>query len=360
MHSVLHTVHHSKAKYRRVFDANVCLFRLNVRALFMLLALTLSVTRAEIVSAADTDPLSSWNDRTAKQAILEFVKKVTTEGTAEFVPISRRIATIDNDGTLWVEQPMYVQLAFTLDRVKVLAETHPEWRETQPFKSILENNLAGAALGGERAMLEVVTATHAGMTTDEFSEIVREWLKQAIHPRFKRPYTECVYLPMLELMDYLRANQFQVFIVTGGGVEFVRAFAESVYGVPPQNVIGSSMKLKYEIRDGQPVIMRLPAIEVMNDKAVKPVSIHQRIGLRPTIAIGNSDGDFEMLEYATSGTGARLGVVIHHTDAVRESGYDRYSLIGKLDRGLKEGPGKGWTFVSMKEDWKRIFRSDAP
>jgi len=305
------------------------------------------------LSAAD-DPLLSWNEGQSKRAIVAFVTKVTREG-ADFLPVPQRIAVVDNDGTLWSEQPMYVQLAFALDRVKLLADRHPEWRQTQPFKGVLEGDLASVAATGEKGVMEVIGATHAGMTADEFSEIVSAWLETARHPRFHRPYTECVYQPMLELMKYLRDNGFQTYIVSGGGVEFIRVFAGKTYGVPPQQVIGSTIKTKYEVRDGVPVIVRLPELNFLCDKAGKPVELQRIIGTRPVMAFGNSDGDFEMLEYTTSGSGPRFGLIVHHTDAERESAYDRLSFFGRLDRGLKEGPKRGWTIVSMKDDWKQIF-----
>lgn len=300
-------------------------------------------------------PLSSWNDGETKSAITEFVERVTDKNSSDFVPVAERIAVFDNDGTLWTEQPMYIQLAFALDRVKALAGKHPEWQEKQPFKAALEGDLKALAAGGEKGMVELVMATHAGMTSEAFSAIASEWLKTARHPTFKRPYTECVYQPMLELLAYLRANGFKTIIISGGGVEFMRVFAEDVYGIPPEQTFGSSIKMKYEVRDGKPVLIRLPEIDLIEDKAGKPVGIQRYIGRRPIMAFGNSDGDFEMLEYVTAGKGPRLGVLVHHTDAEREVAYDRESAMGRLAKSLDEAKARGWVVVDMKEDWRRIF-----
>jgi len=308
---------------------------------------------------AQTDPLPSWSDGKAKQAIVAFVTKVTQEGTPDFVPPAERIATFDNDGTLWAEQPMYFQLLFALDRVKGLAPQHPEWQDKEPFASLLKGDVKGALAGGERAMLDIVMATHAGMTTEEFEKIVQEWVATAKHPVTKRPYTEMVYQPMLELLAYLRANGFKTFIVSGGGIEFMRPWVEKVYGVPPEQVIGSSIKTQFELRDGKPVLMRLPAVNFIDDKTGKPVGINEYIGRRPIAAFGNSDGDLEMLQWTTAGRGARLALIVHHTDAEREWAYDRTSSIGRLDKALDEAQARGWIVVSMKDDWKRIFPSEA-
>ena len=299
--------------------------------------------------------LPSWNDCPSKQAIVSFVERVTNSESPDFVPPSQRIAVFDNDGTLWSEQPMYVQLAFVLDRVQVLAEQNPQWRERQPFKAALEGDIRALAESGERGLLELVRATHTGMTTDEFADIVRHWLATAKHPKYQRPYTECVYQPMLELLAYLRENQFKTFIVSGGGVEFMRPWVKQVYGIPPEQVIGSSIKVKYEIRDGQPCLIRLPEINFIDDKAGKPVGIHQYIGHRPLMAFGNSDGDYEMLQYVTSGPGPRFSMIVHHTDAERETAYDRQSHIGRLDKALDDAGKNGWIIVDMKNDWNRIF-----
>jgi hypothetical protein len=301
------------------------------------------------------DPLPSWNDGKAKQTIVAFVAKVTKEGAPDFVPPAERIAVFDNDGTLWPEQPMYFQLLFALDRVKVLAPQHPEWQDKEPFASLLKGDVKGALAGGERALAEILMATHAGMSTEEFAKIVQDWVATAKHPVTKRSYTEMVYQPMLEVLAYLRANGFKTFIVSAGGIEFMRPWAEKVYGVPPEQVVGSSIKTRFEWRDGQPVLMRLPELNFIDEKAGKPVGINEHIGRRPIAAFGNSDGDLEMLQWTTAGKGARLALLVHHTDAEREWAYDRTSAIGRLDKALDETQARGWTVVSMKDDWKRIF-----
>jgi len=308
---------------------------------------------ATVAHAADSLP--SWNDGKTKQSIIEFVEKVTKPGSADFVPVAERIATFDNDGTLWAEQPLYVQFVFALDRVKALSSQHPEWKAKEPFASLLKGDLKSALAGGERSLLEIVMATHAGMTTEEFEKIVKDWIASAKHPKTKQPYTEMVYQPMIELLAYLRANGFKTFIVSGGGIEFMRAWTEKVYGIPPEQVIGSSIKTKFEMRDGKPVLMRLPEVDFIDDKAGKPIGIHKFIGRRPIAAFGNSDGDLQMLQWTAAGKGARLMVLIHHTDAEREWAYDRTSSIGRLDKALDEANAKGWTVVDMKKDWKRIF-----
>jgi phosphoglycolate phosphatase-like HAD superfamily hydrolase len=301
------------------------------------------------------DPLPSWNDTAHKQSITTFVEKVTKEGTPDFVPPPERIAVFDNDGTLWAEQPMYFQALFIFDRIKQLAPKHPEWKTKEPFASVLKGDVKGALTGGEKALVEMAMATHAGMTTEDFAKTVSEWLATAKHPKTGKRYTDMVYQPMLELLTYLRANGFKTFIVSGGGIEFVRVFAEQVYGVPPEQVIGSSIKTKYEVREGKPVLMRLPELNFIDDKAGKPVGINQHIGRRPVAAFGNSDGDFEMLEWTTSGPGPRFGMFVHHDDAVREWAYDRESHVGRMKRGLDEGPQHGWVIASMKSDWRRVF-----
>jgi len=299
--------------------------------------------------------LPSWNDGASKARIVSFVQDVTDPTSKRYVPPAERIAVFDNDGTLWSEQPMYFQLAFILDRVKALAPQHPEWQSTEPFKSVLAGDMAGVAAAGEHGLMQLMAATHAGMTTDEFRQTVSDWLATARHPRFKRPYTELTYAPMKELLAYLRANGFKTFIVSGGGVEFMRVFSERVYGVPPEQVVGSSIDTRYEVRDGRPVIFRLPQVEFVDDKAGKPVGINRYIGRRPILAFGNSDGDFEMLEYTTSASGPRLGLIVRHDDAEREYAYDRKSSVGRLDRGLDEARARGWVIVSMKSDWRRIY-----
>ena len=301
------------------------------------------------------DALPSWNDGKAKQSIMDFVAKVTREGSPDFVPVAERIATFDNDGCLWAEQPMYFQLVFALDRVKALSSQHPEWKEKQPFKAALEGDLKTVFSGGEHALLELIMATHAGNTTEEFEQIVKDWIATARHPRTGRLYTEMVYQPMLELLAYLRANGFKTFIVSGGGIEFMRPWSEKVYGIPPEQVIGSSIKTKFELRGGKPVLVRLPEINFIDDKAGKPVGIHQHIGRRPVAAFGNSDGDLQMLQWTTAGSGLRFALLVHHTDAKREWAYDRDSSIGRLDKALDAAQAKGWIVVDMKDDWKVIY-----
>jgi phosphoglycolate phosphatase-like HAD superfamily hydrolase len=308
------------------------------------------------LALAQGDPLPSWSGGANKQSILNFVEAVTREGSPDFVPVSQRIATFDNDGTLWCEQPMYVQLAFALERVKALSNQHPEWKTKQPFKAVLDNDIGALAKAGEKGLLELVMATHAGMTTEEFAKIASDWIKTARHPRFKRPYTDLVYQPMLELLAYLRANGFKTFIVSGGGIEFMRPWTEKVYGIPPDQVVGSSIKTKFQMKDGKPELFRLPEMDFVDDGPGKPVGINAHIGQRPIAAFGNSDGDIQMLQWATKWGGRRLGLIVHHTDAVREYAYDRKSHFGKLDKGLDAAKVNDWTLVSMKDDWKRIFK----
>jgi hypothetical protein len=304
---------------------------------------------------AVVDPLPSWNEGTAKQSIVDFVARVTDPVSPAFVPEAERIATFDNDGTLWSEQPAYFQLLFAIDRVKALAPEHPEWKTKQPFKAVLDGDMEALAAGGEHGLLELVMATHGGMTTVEFEAIVRNWLATARHPTTDRPYTEMVYQPMLELLDYLRANGFKTFIVSGGGIEFMRPWTEEVYGIPPQQVVGSSIKTAFEMRDDGPVLVRLPELAFIDDKEGKPVGIHSHIGRRPIAAFGNSDGDLQMLQWTAAGDGPSLCLYVHHTDAEREWAYDRESHIGHLDKGLDEAAARGWTVVDMKNDWKVVF-----
>jgi hypothetical protein len=307
------------------------------------------------VATATTDPLPSWTEGASKQAIVDFVRQVTSSDSADFVAPDERIAVFDNDGTLWSEKPAYFQLLFAIDRIKQLAPQHPEWKTTQPFKAVLDNDMDALADSGEKGLLQLVMASHAGMTTTEFERIVGDWLMTARHPRFKRPYTELVYQPMLELLNYLRANGFKTFIVSGGGIEFMRPWTQAVYGIPPEQVIGSSIKVKFELRDGEPVLVRLPEIDFIDDKAGKPVGIHKFIGRRPIAAFGNSDGDLQMLQWTTAGEGARFGLIVHHTDAQREWAYDRDTHVGKLDKALGEAAAQGWTVVDMKNDWRVIY-----
>jgi phosphoglycolate phosphatase-like HAD superfamily hydrolase len=301
------------------------------------------------------DPLPSWNDGKAKASIVEFVQKVTTPGSPDFIPVAARVATFDNDGTLWTEQPMYFQAFFVFDRIKALASQHPEWKTQEPFASVLKGDTKTALAGGENALLEMVMATHAGITTDEFEKIVTDWITTAKHPKTGKLYTEMVYQPMLEVLTYLQANGFKTFIVSGGGIEFMRPWSERIYGIPPEQVVGSSIRTKYEVRNGKPVMIRLPELNFIDDKAGKPVCIQQHIGRRPLMAFGNSDGDFQMLEWTTSGPGARFGLIVHHTDAGREFAYDRESSVGRLARGLDEAAERGWTVVDMQTDWKQVY-----
>jgi hypothetical protein len=304
---------------------------------------------------AQIDPLPSWNDGASKRAIVEFVARVTQQGGPDFVPPVERVAVFDNDGTLWCEHPMYVQMAFVLDRVKAMAPIHPEWKDKQPFKAALEGDMTTLAESGERGLLELGMATHAGMTTEQFQKIVTDWLATARHPRFKRPYTDLAYRPMIEVLAYLRANGFKTFIVSGGGVEFMRPWTERIYGVPPEQVVGSSIKTKFQMRNGRPELFRLPEVNFVDDGAGKPVGINEYIGRRPIAAFGNSDGDLEMLQWITMAGGVRLGLIVHHTDAEREYAYDRNTPFGRLDKALDAAALNRWTVVSMKSDWKQIF-----
>lgn len=302
------------------------------------------------------DPLSSWNDGQVKQSIIQFVTDVTTKGSNNFVPPSDRIAVFDNDGTLWVEQPTYAQVLFAFDRVKLLAPQHPEWKTKEPFASLLKGDTESVVAQGERAMLEVIEATHAGMTSAEFEKIVKNWIATARHPTTKRLYTEMVYQPMLELLTYLRSNNFKTFIVSGGGIEFMRPWTEEVYGIPSEQVLGSSFaKIKFEIRDGKPVLVRLPGLNFYANEGGKVVAINQQIGRRPIAAFGNTDGDIQMLQWTTAGQGPRFALYVHHTDAEREWAYDRKAPIGALDKGLDEAEKRGWTVMDMKRDWKVVY-----
>ncbi|TAV48559.1 haloacid dehalogenase-like hydrolase [Rhizobium leguminosarum] len=311
---------------------------------------------ATIVQAAETLP--SWNDGKARQSILDFVTKVTKEGSPEFVPPAERIATFDNDGTLWAEQPLYFQLFFALERVKVLAPEHPEWKTKEPFASVLKGDLMSALAGGAPALLAIVGETQAGLTTEEYASVVKEWLAAAKNPKTGKLFTEMAYQPMVELLDYLRANGFKTFIVSGGGNEFMRTFAEETYGIPPEQVIGSSGKLQFELRDGKPALVKQPELFFYDDKDAKPIAIQTFIGRRPIAAFGNSDGDLQMLQWTCSGPGARFCLYVHHTDAEREFAYDRKSSIGQLDKGLDEAQAQGWTVVDMRDDWKTIYLTD--
>lgn len=306
------------------------------------------------------DPLPSWNDGPVKKSIMEFVERVTRRDSPEYLEPSRRIAVFDNDGTLWSEQPAYFQAMFVFDRIRQLAPDHPEWKDQLPYSAVLKGDMKTALEGGESALFKMVMATHSGMTTEEFETIVRQWIETARHPKTGKLYTEMVFQPMLELLTLLKANDFRVYIVSGGGVDFMRVFSERVYGIPPEQVIGSRVRTSYEIRNGQPVIMRLPEMAFIDDKVGKPLGIHEHIGRRPIFAAGNSDGDFQMLEWTTSADGPRFGLIIHHTDAEREFAYDRQSHIGQLNKALDEAPQRKWRLVDMKNDWKVIYPAPAP
>jgi hypothetical protein len=310
--------------------------------------------------AQTADPLPSWNDGAVKKSITDFVARVTAPGGADFVPAEQRIATIDNDGTLWCEQPIYVQVAFALDRVKALAPQHPEWKTTQPFAAVLDNDQKLLGEAGEKGLIEIIEVTHAGMNTEEFAKTVQDWFAVARHPRFNRPYTDLVYQPMLELLSYLRTNGFKTFIVSGGGIEFMRPWTEKAYGVPPEQVVGSSGVVTFELRpDGTPILVKIPKVDFVDDSPGKPVGINRFIGRRPIFAFGNSDGDLQMLQWTAAGDDARSGTrfmgLVHHTDAEREYAYDRQSKVGRLDKALDEANAKGWTVVDMKHDWRVIF-----
>ena len=302
-----------------------------------------------------TDPLPSWNEGETKSAIINYVIDVTNTESKNFITIPDRIATFDNDGNLWSEQPAYFQLFFAIDRVKALASEHPEWKTKQPFKAVLENNMKELAKHGEHGIIKLVMASHAGNTTDEFEAIVKEWLATAQHPRFKRPYTDLVYQPMLELINYLRENDFKTFIVSGGGIEFMRPWVEEVYGIPKDQVVGSSIKTEFGNKDGTPVINRLAELDFINDKEGKPIGIHKFIGRKPVFASGNSDGDLQMMQWTASNKLKSFMLYVHHTDSVREWAYDRESHIGRLDKGLDEANEKGWTIIDMEKDWKVIY-----
>jgi len=332
----------------------ICTFAcLLLAALWAAVAMTGCATKPAAVSPGD--PLPSWNDGAAKQAIVQFVEKTTKEGSPEFVAPAERIAVFDNDGTLWAEQPMYFQALFMLDRIRAMAPEHPEWKAKEPFASLLKGDMKGVLAGGERAVGELMMTTHAGVTSEEFSKIVSDWVATAKHPTTGRLYTEMVYQPMLELLAYLRANGYKTFIVSGGGIEFMRPWAEQVYGIPPEQVIGSTIKTKYELRDGVPTLIRLPEVNFIDDGPGKPVGVQTHIGRRPVAAFGNSDGDLEMLQWTAAGAGPRLCLYVHHTDSDREWAYDRESGIGRLNKGLDEAAAKGWTVVDMKADWNRVF-----
>lgn len=329
-----------------------------VAAFMVLLGCNQSQPPSTIETLENNEPLSSWNDGESKQAIVDFVSITTQVGSPDFIPEADRIAVFDNDGTLWSEQPMYFQLFYAIDFIKKEASNHPDWQTREPFKSVLSGDLGSAIKGGEKALLEMVMVSHAGMTSDEFEKSVSTWLETATHPKTGKPYSQMVYQPMVELLEYLRSKGFKTFIVSGGGIDFLRVWAEKAYGIPPYQVIGSSIKSKYEVVNGEPVITKLPEINFIDDKEGKPIGIYQHIGQRPVFAAGNSDGDYEMLEYTSKGDRPRFGMIIHHTDSLREYAYDRNSPIGRLEKGLDNASDFNWTIVDMKTDWKVIFPFD--
>ncbi len=329
--------------------------RLNIKVSILFTVVSLLFSLTQMALAAECDPLPSWNEGKSKAAIVDFVKAVTEQNGKSFVPEAERIATFDNDGTLWVEQPMYIQLLFAFDRLKAMAPQHPEWKDQEPYKSALAGDMKALFAGGDKSLATIMMSTHAGMSTSEFDQIVKTWFVTASDARFKRPFTQLAYQPMIELLSYLRKNNFKTYIVTGGGIEFVRSISESVYGIPPEQVIGSSIKTKFEDRDGNPIILRLAAIDFIDDKDGKPEAIEKFIGRRPIAAFGNSDGDLQMLQWTDAGVKKHLCLYVHHTDAVREYAYDRDSKVGRLDQGLDQAAQHGWTVVDMKNDWNKIF-----
>jgi hypothetical protein len=310
------------------------------------------------ISARAADPLPAWQDTASKKAIVAFVENVAKPGSPGFVPVAERIATFDNDGTLWAEQPVYFQVYFAFDRIKALAPQHPEWITNEPFASVLKGDLKSALAGGDRAQLEMTMAVQAGMTSEEYEQAVTDWITTARHPQTKRLYSGMVYQPMLELLAYLRTNGFKTFVVSGGGIDFMRPWSEKVYGIPPEQVVGSSLKTKFELRGGQPVLVSLPEIDFIDDNAGKPVGIESHIGRRPIASVGNSDGDLQMMQWTAAGSGPRFCLFVHHTDAEREWAYDRKSADGRFDKALDEAKAKGWTVVSMKDDWKIVYVGD--
>ena len=321
------------------------------------LAVSIAPLMSVAIAAQARDPLPAWREGSSKRAIVKFVSEaVQRDGPNAILPADR-IAVFDNDGTLWAEQPGYFQLLFALDRVKALAQQHPDWKTTQPFKAVLDGDMKALGASGEKGIAELVMATHAGMTTDEFAQAVGDWVRTARHPRFRQPYTDLVYQPMLELLAYLRSNGFKTYIVSGGGVEFIRVFAERVYGIPPEQVIGSTIATAFELRGGKPVLVRQAKLDFVDDKEGKPVAINKFIGRRPVFAFGNSDGDQQMLEWTAAGPGPRFIGIVHHTDADREWSYDRESSVGRLDKAWDEGLARGWTIVDMKTEWARVFKA---
>jgi hypothetical protein len=324
-------------------------------AFFVMLSCSQPQQQSDLESSEIPAPLPSWNEGLSKQAIVDFVNKTTMPESPDFIAEIDRIAVFDNDGTLWSEQPMYFQLAYTIDFIKKEAPNHPDWKNKEPFKSVLSDDLESVVKGGEKALIEMVMVSHAGMTSEDFSKSVLSWIETAVHPKTGKPYNKMIFQPMVELLEYLRANGYKTFIVSGGGIDFMRVWAEKAYGIPPYQVIGSSIKSKYEVVNGIPVITKLPEINFVDDKEGKPVGIYQHIGKRPVFAAGNSDGDYEMLEYTTLGEGPSFGMIVHHTDSIREFSYDRDSPIGHLSKGLDDAIKFNWLIVDMKKDWKVIY-----
>jgi hypothetical protein len=319
---------------------------------------TKTESSASVIDSATADPLPSWNEGSVRQAIIDFVERTTKKGGVDFVPVTDRIACFDNDGTLWTEMPLPFQLLFAIDRVKAMAPQHPEWKIKQPFKGILEGDLKTAFEGGEKPLGELIMMTHSGMTTDQFDKTVKDWMATATHQKTGKHYNEMVYQPMLELLKYLRANDYKTFIVSGGGIDFMRVWAEDVYGVPPYQVVGSSIKVKYDTMVTPPVLIKLAELSFNDDKLGKPVGIHEHIGKRPVFTVGNSDADYGMLQYTSTGSGPRFGIYIHHTDSIREYAYDRKATLAKLDKGLDDAAKYHWLVVDMKSDWKKIYPFD--
>lgn len=328
--------------------------------IYVLVCIVMNITSAICYADVMLQPLSSWNDGVAKTKIINFVHMVTEKNSPDFVPVRDRIAVFDNDGTLWAEKPVYFQLFFVIDRIKALSKDHPSWKNTEPYKSILNDNLNQLSSLSEAQLETILMDTHAGMSTSEFKKLVQDWIKNARNPVLDKPILNLTYLPMQEVIELLVANDFKVYIVSGGGVEFMRAWTEDVYGIPPENVIGSTIVTKYSLVNNKPTLIRLPKIEFVNDNVGKPVAINKFIGKRPIVAFGNSDGDFEMLEWTTKNTGPRLGIIIHHTDNIREFAYDRNSKVGHLERALDQAEGNGWVVVDMKNDWNTIYKETQP
>ncbi len=325
---------------------------LNPRNLLFSISIIICIFIITGDAISETDPLPSWNDRSVKNYIIKFVETVTNPESNDFVKPEDRIATFDNDGNLWIEQPLYTQLAFAIDRVKAMAPDHPEWKTTEPYKAILEGNYSSL---DKKDLLEIIATTHSGMTTEDFELIASAWFKTSKHPKYKRSYSELIYKPMVELLEYLRANGFKTYIVSGGGIDFMRPVTQELYGIPPEQVVGTSVVTKYELRDGKPVLIKMPEIFFIDDKEGKPIGIQKFIGKRPIFASGNSDGDYEMLLWTTTGPGKRFGLLLHHDDAEREYSYDRKSHIGKLDKALDAAGKNKWVVIIMKNDWKTIF-----